>query len=287
MEFSLHGVSVGKVSQVRMKKTFQNKTVWITGASSGIGETLVYAFINAGAKVIASARNEAELNRVKSQCSLQENCHISPLDLAANENFDNIAQSIFNKFGRIDYLINNGGISQRSTVLETPLEIDRRIMEINFFGTIALTKTVLPYMLKQGGGHIAATSSIAGKFGFFQRSAYSASKHALHGFFESLRLEMLRSENRKQNIRVSMIVPGRVRTNISLNAIDGKGNAHGKMDEGQNKGISPEKAARQILCGLAKNRREINVGGVELLMLYFKRFLPRLHYLISKNISET
>jgi short-subunit dehydrogenase len=264
------------------KKIFQGKVVWITGASSGIGEALVYAFVDAGATVVASARNEGELKRVKSHCSTPDSCHIVPLDLTKHDTFDGITKSVFDKFQHVDYLINNGGISQRSTVLETPLEVDRRIMEVNFFGTIALTKCVLPYVVKQGGGHIAATSSIAGKFGFYQRSAYAASKHALHGFFESLRLE-----NRKQNIRVSMIVPGRVKTSISINAIDKDGRAHGKMDEGQSSGISSEKAARQILRGLAKNKREINVGGTELLMLYFKRFLPSLHYLISRNIAET
>jgi short-subunit dehydrogenase len=265
-----------------MKKIFQNKIVWITGASSGIGEALVYAFVSAGAKVVASARNEAELQRVKSQCSAPDSCHIVPLDLAKVDALEGIVKGVFNSFQRVDYLINNGGVSQRSTAMETPLELDRRIMEINFFGTVALTKYVLPYMVKQGGGYIAVTSSIAGKFGFYQRSAYAASKHALHGFFESLRLE-----NRRQNIRVSMIIPGRVKTNISVNAIDKEGRAHGKMDEGQSSGISPERAARQILRGLSKSKREINVGGSELLMLYFKRFLPNLHYLISKNISET
>ncbi len=259
---------------------FQNKIVWITGASSGIGEALVYAFIDAGAQVIASARKVEELSRVKEQCSIPEVCHVLPLDLTKVDTFEATVKDVFAKFERVDYLINNGGVSQRSTVLETPLEIDRRIMEVNFFGTVALTKCVLPYMLSQGGGYIAATSSISGKFGFYQRSAYAASKHALHGFFESLRLE-----NRRQNIRVSMIVPGRVRTNISINAIDREGRAHGKMDEGQAGGISPSKAARQILRGLAKGKKEINVGGKELLMLYFKRFLPSLHYLISKNIK--
>jgi short-subunit dehydrogenase len=264
-----------------MKNAFQNKIVWITGASSGIGEALVYAFVDAGAQVVASARNVEALRRVKERCAIPEVCHLVPLDLTKIETFAEIVQDVFAKLERVDYLINNGGVSQRSSALETPLEIDRRIMEVNFFGTVALTKCVLPYMIKQGGGHIAATSSISGKFGFYQRSAYAASKHALHGFFESLRLE-----NRKQNIRVSMIIPGRVRTSISLNAIDREGRAHGKMDEGQAGGISPARAARQILRGLARGKREVSAGGKELLMLYLKRFLPSLHYLISKHLKE-
>ncbi len=264
-----------------MTKIFEDKIIWITGASSGIGEALVYALVQEGAIVIASSRNVAELERVKSNCTTPDHCHVVPLDLEKIDTFATITTAIIEKHKRIDYLINNGGISQRSKVAETPLDIDRKVMEVNFFGTIALTKTVLPCMLEQGGGYIAATTSIAGKFGFPLRSAYAASKHALCGFFEVLRLEYY-----QQNINVSLIIPGRVRTNISFNAIDKNGKAHGQMDQGQENGISPQKAARQIIKGLARKKREINVGGIELLMLYFKRFVPALHYKIAKNIKD-
>lgn len=265
-----------------MKTGNTQQIVWITGASSGIGEALVYEYIKRGATVIASARQETVLLEVKSRCIFPENCHVQPLDLSESTNFPELTKKIIMQFGRIDILINNGGISQRSKAGETPLFLDRQIFETNYFGTIALTKAVLPYMLAQKGGVIAATSSIAGKFGFPLRSAYSASKFALHGFFESLRLEYFR-----EHISVCMIIPGRVRTNISKNALEKDGSAHNKMDNGQAQGISPEKAARQIMKGLDKHKKEIPVGSTELLMLYFKRFFPALHFKIAANIKSS
>jgi short-subunit dehydrogenase len=153
-------------------------------------------------------------------------------------------------------------------------------MEINYFGTIALSKAVLPYMIKNGGGHILATSSISGRFGFPLRSAYSASKQALHGFFETLHIE-----NSKFNIRASVIIPGRVKTNISVNALTATGTEHGKLDPGQAKGITPEKAAQKIVKGIRRNRREILVGGSELLMLYIRKFFPSLFFNIAGKIK--
>mgnify|MGYP003682233287 CR=1 FL=1 len=166
-----------------------NKVVWITGATSGIGEALALLFSSKGAKLVLSARRENELERVKSCCVHPENIICLPLDLGDSSNFDYLAQAVVDTFGSIDILINNGGISQRSTVLETSEEVARRVMEINFFGNIALSKSVLKHMVKQKSGHIVPISSLAGKFGFFLRSSYSASKHALHGFYETLRLE--------------------------------------------------------------------------------------------------
>jgi short-subunit dehydrogenase len=165
-------------------------------------------------------------------------------------------------------------------VHETPLENDRRIMEVNFFGVVALTKALLPHMLANGGGQLAAASSLVGKFGFPYRSAYAASKHALHGFFESLAVE-----NHPNNIRVSMLIGGRIQTNISKFAINKEGREHGQMDPGQANGISAEKAAQQILRGLKKERAEIPVGGSELLILKIRRFFPALHRRIVRKIK--
>jgi dehydrogenase/reductase SDR family member 7B len=147
-------------------------------------------------------------------------------------------KDVVKREGRIDMLLNIGGISQRALLKDTPLWLDRKIMEINYFGTIALTKAVLPHMLAGGGGHIAATSSITGRFGFPLRSAYSASKQALHGFFETLLME-----HGKDNIRVSVLIPGRVQTAISMHALTAAGKEHGKMDDGQKGGVTAEKAA--------------------------------------------
>jgi short-subunit dehydrogenase len=263
--------------------TNKNKVVWITGASSGIGEAMVRAFAAEGAKLILSARRTEELLRVKKEINLRDSdVLILPLDLSDTSKTDELTKEVISKFGRIDILINNGGMSQRSLTAETPLEIDRKIMEINFFGTIALTKSVLPYMIKQNSGHIIAMSSIAGKFGFYFRSAYAASKHALHGFFESLRMEV-----QHNNIKVLIVCPGKIKTNISINAITGNGGKHNKMDESQERGLSAEECARQILSGIKKNKEELFIGGKELRAIWVKRFFPDLFSkLIKKQKPE-
>ena len=173
-----------------------------------------------------------------------------------------------------------GGISQRSFANETPLSVDRKIFEVNFFGTIGLTKKVLPLMIKNGGGQIGVTTSIVGKFGFPYRSSYSATKQALHGFFESLR-----SENVRHDIKISMIIPGRVKTNISLNALDKEGNAYSSMDQGQNKGKSVTKTAKIIVSKLQIEKKEILVGGSEVVMVHVRRFFPRLYYYLSSRVK--
>lgn len=264
-----------------MKDFFADKTVWITGASSGIGEALVNAFTKGGSRVIASSNDEAGLTRVAESCyAMKGSITTVPFDLSETAGIVETVADIIKKEGRIDMLLNIGGISQRALIIDTPLWLDRRIMEINYFGTIALTKAVLPYMISNGGGHIVATSSISGRFGFPLRSAYSASKQALHGFFETLLLE-----HKADNIRVSVLIPGRVRTNISLHALTSSGTEHGKLDEGLATGITPEKAAQQILRGLRRNRREILVGSSELLMLKIRKYMPALFFRIAGRIK--
>ncbi|MFY9310484.1 MAG: SDR family oxidoreductase [Bacteroidia bacterium] len=263
--------------------SFQNKVVWITGASSGIGEALAKALAGEGAKLVLSSRRKDELERVqKSLKTAESNVFILPLDLADSSQTDELAQKVVAKFGQIDILINNGGISQRSLAKDTSLAIDRKVMEVNFFGTVALTKSVLPYMLKQQSGHIVVISSVVGKFGFYLRSAYSASKHALEGFFESLRIE-----THKDNLKVLIVCPGKIHTNISVNAVTGDGGAHNKMDESTEKGLSAEECARQILNGIKKNKEELLIGGAEVRAVYMKRFFPRLFSkLIRKQKAE-
>ena len=262
---------------------FEGKVAWITGASSGIGECLVYSFVRRGATVIASSNEPIELERVRKNCGdFAENVVCIPFDLSDTSGIDKIVKEQIEKTGRIDYLLNIGGISQRATIEETPMWLDRKIMEINYFGTIALTKAVLPFMIKQRSGHILATSSISGRFGFPLRSAYSASKQALHGFFETLFIE-----NKKYNIRSSVIIPGRVRTKISFRALDAEGKENGKMDAGLSKGIAPEKAAEIIIRGIIRNKREILVGSTELTMLFIRRYFPRLFFRLADKIKPT
>jgi dehydrogenase/reductase SDR family member 7B len=261
---------------------FTGKVAWITGASSGIGQALVNEFVKRGATVIASSNDLPGLEKVKSDCGNRSMMiHCVPFDLSDMSGIDKIVEQQVKEFGKIDYLLNIGGISQRARIDETPLWLDRKIFEINYFGTIALSKAVLPYMVRQQSGHILATSSISGRFGFPLRSAYSASKQALHGFFETLYLE-----NKKFNIRTSVIIPGRVRTSISFHALDAQGKEHGKLDEGQAKGVTPQKAAQIIVRGLLRNKREILVGKSELMMLHIRRYCPWLFFRIADKIKS-
>lgn len=260
---------------------FTEKTIWITGASSGIGKAVAIKLSKENTHLILSDINEKGLREVADICK-KNGCttKIAPVDLSDEKSVNSVIMRVIDKKTTIDCLYHFAGISQRSLVRETPIFVDRKIFEINFFGAVALTKAVLPEMINNGGGQIAVTSSIVGKFGFPYRSSYSATKHALHGFFESLR-----AENKHNNIQVSIIIPGRVKTNISINAINKDGKTHAKMDDGQDSGITAEKAAGIICRNLKKNKKEILVGGKELMMVHIRRFLPRLYYYMSSRIK--
>jgi short-subunit dehydrogenase len=246
---------------------FENKVVWITGASSGIGEALAVAWSREGARLVLSARNERELERVRNACANPERHRVMPLDLTDT----NAIHAAVNEAGAVDVLVHSGGVSQRALAAETGLAVDRAIMETNYFGTIALTKAVLPSMLARRSGHIVPISSVIGYVGIPTRSAYSASKHALHGFFESLR-----AETAKDGIAITIVVPGYIRTKVSENALRGDGSAYGKMDETHQRAMRPEDAAPRVIDAVAKNKAEIRVGGAETLAVLMRRFFPRL-----------
>ncbi len=250
---------------------FKDKVIWITGASSGIGEALVLQFAGLGARLILSSRREEELKRVAVLTKLPDlDLMILPFDLSDTTHASGLAAQIMNKFGRIDMLVNNGGMSQRGEAIETSIEIDRRLMEVNYFSYISLTKAVLPYMKRQKSGQIIIISSIAGKFGFFLRTSYSAAKHALHGFFDSLRLE-----TEKYNIKILIVCPGKVKTNVSHNAVTSTGEKHNGMDPSHENALSAEECAKQIIKGLRANKEEIYIGGKEILMVHIKRYFPK------------
>lgn len=261
--------------------SFNGKIVWVTGASSGIGEALVHAFAKEGAKIILSARRASELQRVAEQAGLKkENYLVLPFDLADTSNAPAYAQQIVQRFGRIDVLVNNGGYSQRSEAKDTATDIDRKLMEVNYFSAVALTKSVLPIMLQQKSGQLVVVSSIAGKFGFYLRSSYSAAKHALHGFFESLRLE-----TEKQGIKTLIVCPGKIKTNISFNAVNASGAAHNRMDESHENAMSAEECAAIILQAVREQKEEVLIGGRELKAVWIKRFFPKLFSRIIRKQS--
>lgn len=259
--------------------SYKNKVIWITGASSGIGEALTYAFAKEGAKLILSSRRKEALEKVKANCEgKQDNIHILTLDLANTESLTAKADQAVSLFGHIDYLFNNGGISQRSFAVDTKMQVIRKVMEVNFFGTVALTKAVLPEMLDRDSGHIVVTSSVMGKFATRYRSTYAASKHALHGWFDALRQEVM-----DQNIRVSLVCPGFIKTNVTLNALEGDGGKHNKMGTGQETGMDANVFAQKLLPKIAKGQQEIYIGGKEIWGVYLKRFFPRL---LQKMLSK-
>lgn len=254
---------------------FENQVIWITGASSGIGEALAVAFAAEGAKLVLSARRQDELERVKARCTERGrpagDVLVLPLDVTDWEAMPGAVQRVIATFGRIDMLINNAGISQRSWCVDTDLSVYRQIFEVDVLGQIALTKAVLPHLYEQGSGHIAITSSVAGKIGVGLRTGYCAAKHAVMGFFDALRAEAVH-----HGVRVTTITPGYIRTNVSVNALDAAGNAFGKTDADIANGMDPDRCARVILDGFRKGTPEIAVGeGPEMKALWLKRLFPK------------
>ena len=260
----------------------QNKVIWVTGASSGIGEALALALAKEGAKLILSARMADELQRVADGTKLAvENYLILPLDLNAPDTFGAKKAEALKKFGRIDILINNGGVSQRSLAKDTSIEVDRKIMEVNYFGTVALTKALIPDFARQKSGLFVVVTSAVGKFGSPWRSGYSASKHALHGFFDSLRAELY-----DDGIRVLLVCPGFIQTNVSVNALTGTGSKLGSMDAATANGLTAEVCAAQIVSAIQSGKEEIVVAKFkERFAVFAKRFFPGLFSMMIRRMA--
>ena len=253
---------------------FKEKSVWITGGSSGIGEALALQFASQGAKITLSARREEELNRVRELCisrGLNANdVLVLPLDVTDHESMPAAVAGVTNAFGRIDMLINNAGISQRSLCVDTDMSVYKQIFEVDVLGQIALTKSVLPSMLERKSGHIAITSSVAGKLGAPQRTGYCAAKHAVMGFFDALRAEV-----GHHGVKVTTITPGFIKTSISVNALKGDGSQYGTVDDDIAGGMDATRCAEVIMKGFRKGTPEIAVGdGMEMKALWLKRFFP-------------
>ncbi len=263
----------------------REKVVWITGASSGIGEALAYALAARGARLILSARRAERLTEVARRCRDRgASADIHPLDLTDRDSLAATVREALTAYRTIDILINNAGVSQRSEAIDTDLEVVRTIMETNFFGPIALTTEVARFMRKRKSGLIVVISSFVGKVGTPLRSGYAASKHALHGYFDSLRVELA-----GHNVGVLLVVPGFIRTEISLAALEGDGKQHGVMDPGQMKGMSAEAAAEKILRAMTVGRDEITVGfdPRSRLAIVLKSLAPRLLTRILRRAAVT
>ncbi|WP_417538611.1 SDR family oxidoreductase [Marinobacter sp.] len=259
-----------------------DRTIWITGASSGIGEALAARFAQEGANLVLSARRESELARVAERCRNKglsaDQVLVLPLDVTDWDALPGAVQTVLDQFGQIDLLINNAGVSQRSLCVDTDMSVYRQLLDVDVLGQIALTKAVLPHMLARGAGHIAVTASVAGKVGAPLRTGYCAAKHAVMGFFDSLRTEV-----EGQGIHISTIVPGFIRTDIARSALDGDGKTSDMEDEDIINGMDVADCAEVVVKGLNSKKREIAVGkGKEMAALWVKRLSPELLFRLAR-----
>jgi short-subunit dehydrogenase len=233
-----------------------SQTIWITGASSGVGEGMATVFHREGADLILSGRREDELERVKASCvDGPGSVTVVPFDITDATARASAAQSVLDQFERIDILVNNAGIGQRSLAKETSLDVDRRVMEVDFFGPIALTKLVLPRMIEQQGGHMIVTSSVAGKHAVPFHTTYCAAKHALHGWFDTLRIEHL-----NDNIAVTLLVIAGIRSNVFQHALTGDGTEYGRSDWGDDVGMTAEDCAERVVEAIVNREPEVLIS---------------------------
>ncbi len=260
---------------------FGGKVILITGASSGIGKALAEQIAAPNVQLILTARRIEELDAVSKICeSKGATCSVYYLDISSTLSIDELESNLILKYLSIDILINNAGISQRSLAEETMQEVNRRIMEVNFFGPVYLTQKVFPLLLKSAQSQIVLMSSLTGTFGFPLRSAYAASKHAIEGFFESWMLE-----NKHDNVSFTVIAPGRIFTNISYSALQKDGEVQNTLDDGQKNGISAEACAKRIIKAISKQKRKLYIVKSERVLLFLHKHFPALFILLVKKLN--
>jgi len=252
-------------------RLFRNSVVWITGASSGIGRELAIGVSRRGARTVLSARRENALRETQNLCGGAERSRVVPADMEAIDDLSAVVNAVYEEFGRIDVAILNAGLSQRGTVADTEEEVVRRVNAVNFLAPAAIVRQLVRRMLSDGGGHIAAVSSLSTRVATPYRSAYTASKAALETYLTVLRRELYDAE-----VEVTLALPGFVNTEISRNALDPDGTAHGVVDKAQQHGMSPEVCAERILGGLERGKREILVpsDGRTRLGLFLAKWAP-------------
>lgn len=260
-------------------KVITDKVIWITGASSGIGEGLAKALNTPTNKLILSARNTVALDRLKEKSPYPENIFILPLNLEHYDKMESAATIAIHAFGKVDLLINNAGISQRSLLIETDLAVFKKLIDINYLGTVALTKALLPHFVAQKSGHFATVTSLMGRFGSPYRSGYCGAKHALHGFFDVLRME-----HEKDNIKVTLICPGFIQTKVAINALTANGTSQNYNDEATKNGLTVAEFSKKMMHAIVTEKHEVAIGKKEVLGIYLKRFFPKLlHKLVLKS----
>ncbi len=243
---------------------------------------MAYTCIAEGALVVVSARREDELKRVAANCKTDpQNILILPLDLEHTADIEEKVNQVILKFGRIDVLINNGGIGQRGKAVNTKTEVDRRVMEINFFGTINLSKAVARVMQKQKSGKLVVITSIMGKYGLPLYTTYSASKHALYGYFESLRQELY-----ADNVKVLIVSPGFIDTDVSIKLLTESGSPYGIKSDAQKKGMSATDCAKGIVKAIKSSCNHKYVGGYELFSVLVKQILPKTFYSLMRKMTK-
>lgn len=246
--------------------SFAAKVVWITGASSGIGEALALALLEQGAEVILSGRRVEALQALAEHAP--QRTLVLPFESTDYDRLPALVEQAWAWRGRVDLLVNNAGVSQRSLALDTDLAVYRQLMEVDYLAPVALTQALLPRLVEQGGGQLAVVSSVAGKVGAPLRTGYCGAKHAVVGYFEALRAEV----EAAYGIGVSVILPGSVRTAIAQNSLEGNGSQRGRSDTNIDNGIDPSVAAQTILAGLAMRQHDIVVAeGMEKLALQLRQ----------------
>lgn len=250
---------------------FKHKVVWITGASSGIGKELALQLSQKECKLILSSRNKNSLEAVKKKCQNPELVVILPLDLVDYNNMEAKVNEALSFFGGVDVLVNNGGISQRSLIIDTSIEVDKKLMEIDYLGTVSLSKALLPHFIDQKNGYYVTVTSLMGKFSSPYRSSYCGAKHALHGFFDAMRME-----HEKDGVKVTLICPGFVNTDIARNALTGDGSLQKTQDIATQNGLSPKLFCKKMIKAVEKETFETYIGKKEILGVYLKRFFPKL-----------
>jgi len=255
------------------------KTIWITGASSGIGKSLALALSSRNCNLILSARNAEALQEVKSFCGNGDNIAVLPLDLNDHEGMNEVVNNALSLFGKVDILVNNAGISQRSLIKDTDFSVYKKLIDIDYLGTVALSKAILPHFIQNQNGHYVTVTSLMGKFGSPYRSGYCGAKHALHGFFDVMRME-----HEKDGINVTLVCPGFVQTNVAKNALTADGSPQQQDDVATQNGVTPEYAAQKMIAAIEKDKFEVYIGGKEIKGIYLKRFFPKLlHKVVLKS----